>query len=259
MLLGVLTTKHLIAAYDAGCSGSPVAATGFAELDSLTGGMVPGRVWILVGTPGQGRSTLVAQWAVAIAERSDRAVHVVTPRDASSVIASRLLSRIGRVPLPHLTHRRLDPGDLDRLDSARKRLAALELCLFTAGEPAYIPEVDPFHPQKTLTAVFVDDADLVSGITPEWLATCAAAGMFVLVSMPRHRVMAAPEHDANLDPAWARAADVILEIRHRGLSNGAMRPGEAELDLHYNRWGFLRTISALHQAHFSRFVDVFSS
>lgn len=93
------------------------------------------------------------------------------------------------------------------------------------------------------------------GVTPEWAAACATAGKFVLISMPRHRVMVSTDQEADLDPAWAQVADVILEVRRRGLANRSHRPGEAELDLHYNRWGYVRTTAAQHQAHFSRFVE----
>lgn len=254
MLSRVLTTPHLLAAHTAGRPADPLAATGLAELDALTGGMVPGRVWILVGAPGQGRSTLVTQWAAAIAEGSDWAVQLVTPRDGSSVVASRLLSRIGRVALPHLTNHRLDPSDGERLRLVGDRLAALNLCVFAKGDAAYVPEAAALQPQET-PAVFLDDADRISGLTPQWVAARAAAGMFVLASMPRHRVLVAPDHEADLDPTWAGVADVVLEVRHRGLPNGAIRPGEAELHLHYNRWGYIRTISVVHQAHFSRFVE----
>lgn len=254
MLLRVLTTSDLLAAYTADCPADPLAATGFAELDALTGGMAPGRVWILVSTPGQGRSTLVTQWAAAIAEGSDRAVQLVTPRDSPSVVAARLLSRVGRVPLSHLTNHQLNVNDDQRLRLVGDRLASLNLHVFPKGDAVFVPEVEAVQLQKT-AAVFLDDADRISGLTQRWVAARAATGMFILVSMPRHHVLPAPDHEADLDPTWAGVADVVLEIRHRGLPNGAYRPGEAEMHLHYNRFGYTRTISAAHQAHFSRFVE----
>lgn len=253
MLRSVLTTAALLAAYADARPDVPMTATGIAELDALTGGMVQGRVWVLTGTPGQGRSTLVTQWAASIAEGSDRAVQLVTPRDKSSTVASRLLSRICRVPLPHLVNRSLDGADEERLRLWRGRVAGLNLSIFSEGK-IYVPEVHLAH-HREAAAVFVDDAESVSGLTPGWVAACAANGLFVLIALPRHHVLTTADQEADVDPAWAGVADVVMEIRSRGLPNGTWRPGEAELDLHYNRWGFVRTIALQYQAHFSRFLE----
>lgn len=162
-------------------------------------------------------------------------------------------------PLPHLTNRRVDAQDTENLDFARHKLLTLKLRLFAGKGHSYTPEVDGLPPHDRPIAVFVDDAEHVLGITPEWLIACASAGVFVLIALPRHGVMMTSDDESDLDPSWASVADVILEVRHRGLANAALRPGEAELDLHYNRWGYLRTISALHQVHFSRFLEATSA
>lgn len=75
--------------------------------------------------------------------------------------------------------------------------------------------------------------------------------------MPRHKVLVDHRDDADLRPRWGRTADVVLEVRHRGLPSvaGRPRPGGAELRIHHNRWGYHRTIQALHQAHYSGFIE----
>lgn len=254
MLLPVLTTPELLAAYDVDRPTRVIAATGIAKLEALTGGMIGGRVWIIVGAPGQGSSTLVTQWAGTSAEVSDRTVHLVTPRATPSVIASRLLSRTGRVPLPHLTNHMVERDEEERLGRARDRLAALNLRVWPMGEGVFVPEVHPAEPEET-SGLFVDDADRVSGLTPARVAAWAATGLFVLVSLPRHEVLVTPDREADLVPTWAGVADVVMEIRSRGLNNAVLRPGEAELRLHYNRWGFVQTVLLHHEAHFSRFLE----
>ena len=249
----VLTTSDLLKTRDVGREIIPMVTTGFRELDELTGGMRPGQVWVVVGTPGQGRTTLLTQWATALAGAGDRPVQLVTPRESPQAVASRLLSRAARVSLPHLTNHRLSPTDNERIAAVGSRLDALDLRVFAKGEAVYIPEVDAPR-SVNASAVVVDDADRVSGLDPKWVAATAATGVFVLLALPRHRVMVTSDRDADLDPTWADVADVVLEVRHRGLQNGALRPGEAEFELHYNRWGFTRTIAVQHQAHFSRFL-----
>lgn len=251
---GVLNAEDLIAEMDAARPASSVAPSGFAELDSLTGGMLPGRVWIVLGVPGQGRTTLLIQWAAAIAGQTGQTVHLVTPRESAPVVAARLLSLTGRLPLHRLTNRHLDETHQVGFTEARERVQALSLCLYAKGEDIYVPEVHPMRAAMKPSAVLIDDADLVSGLTPSALALLAAAGLFVVISLPRHHVALGPGDEADLDPAWARAADVILEVRHTGLAAGAERPGEADLHIRKNRWGYVRTLPVLHQAHFSRFV-----
>ncbi|KQZ70791.1 DnaB-like helicase C-terminal domain-containing protein [Nocardioides sp. Root151] len=248
----MLIAEHLLAAYDAERPSAKVAPSGFTELDSLTGGMVPGRVWLLLGVPGEGRTTLMTQWAAAVAGEPGQTVHLVTPREAPWVIVSRLLSLTGLLPLDRLNEGSLDDSHQGKLGRAREKVQALSLCLYAQGEDVYVPEVHPGHAAMKPTAVLIDDADRVAGLTPTSLAAYAAAGLFVLISLPRHHVIG---EDGDLDSTWARVADVVLEVRHRGLPTGDQRPGEADLHIHNNRWGPTRTIPTLYQAHFSRFVD----
>jgi len=166
---------------------------------------------------------------------------------------ARLLSLLGRLPLHRLTAHTLDASHAEVLGRAREHVEGLSLCLYAEGEDTYVPEVHPFRARMKPTAVVIDDADLVCGLTPMAVADYAAKGMFVLISLPRHQIMATSDDEADLDPVWARTADVILEVRHRGLPGGEARPGEADLHVHHNRWGFLRTIPVQYQGHFSRF------
>ena len=59
----------------------------------------------------------------------------------------------------------------------------------------------------------IDDADLVSGLTPDAVAGYATAGLFVIVSLPRRQALTGKGDDIFVDPAWARASDLVLDIR----------------------------------------------
>lgn len=253
----VLTGDQLLAAFDAHRPEPPVSPSGFSELDSLTGGMLPGRVWIVVSVPGEGRTTLLTQWAAAIAQRSGQVVHLATPRERADVIVSRLLSLAGKIPLDRLTAGDVADTGGERIDMARSQVCSLALYLYALDEDVYVPEVHPWRAKARPTAVLIDDADLVPGLTPERLTEYAASGLFVAISLPRHKVMTDETDEADLNPAWARAADVVMEVRHRGLPTlpGQCRPGEADLHIRQNRWGYIRTIPAHYQAHYSRFIE----
>jgi replicative DNA helicase len=252
----VLKSADLLAACEADRPVDPIVTSGLAGLDSITGGMTPGRVWIVLGVPGQGKTTLLTQWAAAIAAQPQQTVHFVTPREMPSLIGSRLLALHGRLPLQRLTAHALESSSAQQLALARERVEKLSLFLYTRNEEVYVPEVHPFRTKEQPTSLVIDDADLVSGLTPYMVSSYAEAGMFVLLSMPRHLLMTSPDDEADLDPRWARIADTILEVRHRGLPDGDLRPGEADLRVHYNRWGNVRTLPAVYQGHYSRFVEV---
>lgn len=251
----MLTTADLLSAYEADRPVDPIVTSGLADLDSLTGGMTPGRVWILLGVPGQGKTTLLTQWAAAIAAEPDQAVHLVTPREKPSLIAARLLALHGRLPLHRIAAHDLGPSSAQQLAVARERVEKLSLFLYARDDDVYVPEVHPFRAKAKPTSLVIDDADLVSGLSPDIVSSYAEAGMFVLLAMPRHLLMTSTADGADLDPRWARAADIILEVRHRGLPDGHLRPGEADVHIHHNRWGNLRTLPALYQGHYSRFVE----
>jgi replicative DNA helicase len=235
---------------------SPLAPSGFTELDQLSGGLVPGRMWVVLGRPGEGKTTLLTQWAIALALNSVP-VQLVCPREPADRVAARLLSIAGRIPLAGLTYDRTHYGPADRLSSAREQIAKLPLWAFSAEERAFIPETDP-EELPTTSALVIDDADLVSGLTIDRVCEFASRGLLVVVSLPRHLVAQREGDEPSLAPGWARAADVIIDVRHTSLPTGPdqLRPGEADLVLLKNRWGPLRTFEVLFQAHYSRFVDL---
>lgn len=138
--------------------------------------MAKGRVWLVVGAPGQGRTTLLTQWAAAIGAHEGQVVHLVTPRDTPGVVTARLLSMTGRLPLNEVAAQLFDQTTHERFAVARSHVRSLNLNLYAHGEDKYVPEVHPWQAAIPPTAVVIDDADLVSGLTPERLDGYAAAG-----------------------------------------------------------------------------------
>ena len=254
----VMTANELLASHLAAVNPEPLLSTGIRELDDLVGGLVAGQVWIVISRPGEGKTTFVAQIAIGLAAaRAPR--QLATPREPAAWIASRFIAQLGLHPLGSVSRNEAKHRGAHTL--GRERLQSIHLDVWPSDGPReFIPESDPWpSPEQGAppAALIVDDADLVSGLTPTRVGALAAAGILVVISLPRELVALGDQDEAPLDPAWARVADVILEVRHRGLAApaDAPRPGEADLLVLRNRWGPCRTVTAIHQAHYSRFVD----
>jgi replicative DNA helicase len=228
--------------------------TGFTELDDVTGGFEPGQVWIVAGTPGQGRSTLAAQWALLLAGDHGVHTHLVSKRDPTHKVAARLVASAAKVPELHLWNGRVSAQDGLKLSHAKQSLAGVPLQIIA---PKGISIVDTDMDEvATPEVLVVDDADLAGGLFPSRVASFAATGLLLVLTLPRSLVVTA----AGVDPGWARVADVIIDIdRPDLLDHASLRPGEADFHLLRNRWGPGRSIAVVYQGHYARFVDAMAS
>jgi replicative DNA helicase len=105
-------------------------------------------------------------------------------------------------------------------------------------------------------AVLLDDAE-EDTTDPQQCRHLAEAGALVVLSLPRHVLTRGRRLEADLDPAWARVADVILEVRTRRLRpRYRSQVGEADLHLLRNRHGRTTTAAVAFQGHYARFADV---
>jgi hypothetical protein len=230
-------------------------STGFAHVDELTGGMVPGQVWVVVAAPGHGRTTLLLQLAARYVDLAEILVFVDIPREPVALCVAKLLSCLGKHPLHRVMSYDLDADEDFR--ATRQRLSQSGLALEGAGSSPHASSRDQLLDHAP-AALFVDDLDLLAGATPERVASWAASGAFVCVTLPRHLVVRGGPCDTDLDPGWARVADLIVEVRSQGLldETGESREGEADLTVLKNRRGPLRVCRVTFQGYYSRFVDL---
>ncbi len=112
----------------AGAIGTP-----FPGLDALTGGLKPGRLVIVGGRPGQGKTT----FALNLAEHAALALGVrtllVSLEMAAEELAAKLLSARARVPGWVFELGAVSENDWRRLDAASRELAKAPLYLAEAG------------------------------------------------------------------------------------------------------------------------------
>jgi replicative DNA helicase len=225
--------------------------TGFPGLDEATGGFEAGHVWIVIGTPGQGRSALGSQWALLLATEHRLGTQLVSTKDPLTRVAARLTSCGARVPLSHLWHTGLSEDDKGRINRQRSALDSAHLTLVgprevTIGDTDMDDLVEP-------DALVVDDAHLSGGLFPKRVASVAARGILTVLTLPRDGVISG----AGIDPQWADVADFILDVDRPDLiDHTSLRPGEADLHLLRNRWGPTRTETVVFQDHYARFVSM---
>lgn len=253
-----MTSCRLLAELGRGRVSRTTAPTGFERLDDLTGGLASGQVWIIAATPGQGRTTLALQWAAALAVTHGWPTRVACPREDAIMCAARLISSTGKVPLSHVVEQRLDPEDARRAQRARHRLAEADLEVAPAGRHFSISVLDDSCCDSLPRAMLLDDADLIRSCSPEKVTGLAQAGCLVVLTLPRHLMVHGQHEDADLDPGWAGMADVVLEVRSRGLApdDPDRRAGEAELTVLKHRRGPTATATVAFQGQYARFVDL---
>lgn len=232
-------------------ASSDVRTTGLSGLDSATGGFTEGQVWIVVGTPGQGRTTLAAQWAWLLSSQHGFTTQLVSRTDPAVRGAARVVSAVAKVPLNHLWSDGLRGHDNEKIRRVMPKLASAPLEILGPRDLSIVDTDMAELPAPG--ALVVDDAHRAGGMFPQRVASIAASGTLVVLTMPRHRVVSG----AGLDPSWAEVADFILDIDCPDLlDRNSIRPGEAEVHLLRNRWGPTRSDAVVFQGHYSRFVDL---
>ena len=130
-------------------------STGFADLDGATGGFDRGQVWIITGTPGQGRSTLATQWAAQIASRHHLRTNLISMREPVRLIATRLVAQTGKVPALHLWNNEFTDEEQARLGRARDMLVDALLLIAGPGDLSLMDADPPDGPWPE--ALVVDD------------------------------------------------------------------------------------------------------
>jgi hypothetical protein len=175
------------------------AATGLHELDRLVGGFDVGRLWVLTSAPGQGRSTLLTQWAGVLSVEHGWLTMLHSARDEPQQCLSRLVASLARVPMSDLGRRHgLAQAHGSRIDAAEQSLRTAPMFVDFGREMGVPPPWDGNAP-PTPRAILLDDADLV-GIPAMELRAVADKGSFIAVSLPRHLVVDRRHLDGDLDP-----------------------------------------------------------
>ena len=110
-----------------GGSTDPGFATGYEELDRLTGGLQRGALIVVAGRPSMGKSALVLNIAEHAAIETGKSVAICSLEMTKEQVLLRLLSSAGRVGRSSLLTDRLTEDELKRIDSAMSSMSAARI------------------------------------------------------------------------------------------------------------------------------------
>lgn len=89
--------------------------SGISKLDMLTHGLLPGRLYILAGRPGCGKSALAGHYLMSAGKAGRSAVMMSLEMGADELL-KRMMSNLSGVDHSHIQRGRLLAGELDRLE-----------------------------------------------------------------------------------------------------------------------------------------------
>ena len=127
---------HCISDYDSACERLPGMPTGLSALDRILGGLCPGRLTVVAGKPGAGKTTLMLQMVLSSA-RAGYPVVVVSCEMSESEVC--------RVMLSHHAGISLSPADVLALDE-RTRADQRRRLMDAADQIAVMPIAIEYRP-----------------------------------------------------------------------------------------------------------------
>jgi replicative DNA helicase len=247
--------------------GRPV---GLAYLDDLTRGLLPGALWVVLGTPGVGRTVLACQLAAGAAEAgADTAL--ILGREPASTAAANMVCARSRVADHRLRSGRLSPAEADRARRAAHDVASWPLRVLTPQDREWelsnstsVPDLDHWlaagamGTRRVADVLVVDDLDLLTtrtlpSVLPVLRAWAKASGQAIVVTLPEEPWVAGKV----LSPVLRREADVAIRLRRWDLHlPGSARAGEAEVQILGHREGPVSAAAVAFEGHYRRFADL---
>ena len=112
-------------------------ASGFTQLDQMTGGLQPGDLIVIAGRPSMGKSTLAVNIAENAAVGAGVASAIFSMEMSAEQVSLRMISSLGRINQSNLRTGRLSEEDWPRIDTAMTQLSRAPL--FVDETPALTP------------------------------------------------------------------------------------------------------------------------
>lgn len=243
--------------------------TGFSDLDDLTQGLVPGALWLVIGTSGVGLTTLAVQLAGQAATTGGASVALFLGREPAGTGLLNLMCSIGRVPAHHLRAGSITSEDAARLSQAREKLIGSSLRIFTPSDkewqfengttsvPRFEGLASPPRDRALARVIVIDDLDTllgepVRGHLPVLRAWARQSGATVIVTAPEEPLL----EGNRLVPDARREADVVVRLRREDhFDPDSLRAGEADLMVLRHRLGPTAHITVAFEGHYRRFFD----
>lgn len=253
--------------------------TGFEDLDTLTGGLAPGCLYVIASRPGLGRTTLLSDICRSSAIAQSLPTAVYTLEDDRTRFAARIMSAEARIARHHIQNGLMTDGDWKRLAERMPRVNKAPLHVKTphaitmdelAAEAAELVEkhgirllavdgIQDIKPEKTSDLREREVGDVARGLKT------LARQLSIPVVATSH-LNRSPEFRDNKEPklddlresgAITFAADLIILLhREDAYEKDSPRTGEADLIVAKHRHGPEATITVAFQSHYGRFVNM---
>jgi replicative DNA helicase len=254
--------------------------TGFADLDSLTGGLQPGHLIVIAARPAMGKSTLAVDFLRSATIAHALPAALFTLESSRREVGMRIVAAEARVALHHMRGGTMTDDDWTKV--ARRMTAMAEAPLYIQDD-AYATFSDlraqcrHLHAQRDIRLIVVDAVHMLTYGTRPF-----AARYEEVSEISRHLKLLAkelsvpvvavcdlnrgPEQRTDKKPILSDLRDsgalednadvVILLHREDAYDRGSPRAGEADLIVAKHRQGPTATICVAFQGHYSRFVDI---
>ena len=253
--------------------------TGFEDLDTLTGGLAPGCLYVIASRPGLGRTTLLSDIcrSSAIAQQLPTAVY--TLEDGRTRFATRIVAAETRVARHHIHNANLMDEDWKRIATRFPQIIEAPLYIKAphaitmeelAAEAAELVEkhgirllavdgIQDIKPEKTSDLREREVGDVVRGLkTLARQLNIPVLATSHLNRSPEFRDKKEPKlDDLRESGAITFAADLIILLhREDAYEKDSPRAGEADLIVAKHRHGPAATITVAFQSHYGRFVNM---
>ncbi|MCD8383880.1 MAG: replicative DNA helicase [Clostridiales bacterium] len=238
-------------------------------LDRLTGGFQPGKLYVIAGRPGCGKSALGVTLASVMAQT--RRVTYCTLEMEARQVTERILSSYSGVSFAKIEHKAdLSDQDARRLWQARERYRSLRLTINRRPE-ATAEQIEVMARQSHAEALIVDHLGLVSGRERETeyqqvtrnsrqmklLARRLGIPVILQVQLSREAEREEQPRLWNLRSSGAieQDADVVLLLHSRVQSEDGWQAQEVLVNVAKNRSGPTKTFPLQWYKATNRFVD----
>ncbi|SFD74781.1 replicative DNA helicase [Streptomyces aidingensis] len=255
--------------------------TGFIDLDSLTGGLMPGQMVIIAARPALGKSTLAMDFARHAAFGAGRTVAFFSLEMPRRELQLRCLSAQATVALHHLKSKEgMDARDWNRVAQHMAALREAPLLLDDSTDATVTgikAKCRRIQQRQGLDLVIIDYLQLlqsgrsrpesrqveVSDMSRSIKLLAKSLGVPVVVLSQLNRE---PEKRADKRPmisdlresgSLEQDADIVILLhRDDAYEKEHPRSGEADLIVAKHRNGPTATVTVAFQGHYSRFVNM---
>lgn len=256
--------------------------TGFTDLDSLTGGLIGGRLMVIASRPGLGRSTLLTDMCRQAAIKENVPTAAYTLEESRTHFITRIKSAEGRIARHHIHSGAMTDADWTRLGRIMPKVSAAPLWIKSPGRLTMrqledeVTELVQEHGVRLVAVDGIQDvrpekrSDLrereVGDVVRDLKTLARELDVPIVATSHLNR---SPEQRWDKKPmlddlresgAITFAADVLILLhREDAYDLESPRAGEADLIVAKHRNGPTAVVTVAFQGHYGRFVDMAQS